>query len=438
MRRNLAAVVISVVTIASAAIVTSAVPTGAATRSAAKPAAGTFGDLTKICGPGDAKGGVGRGVTPTTIRVATMADPSNTVSPKLGQEYFDIADTFVKWCNAAGGINGRKLQVDKRDSKLFEVGARMVDACQDDFMMVGNGTPLDDAGVKPRLDCKLGQIPSYQVSPTAVNAGLQVQPTVNATDQARVGAFRLLKPSLKGATAKTGVLGSNLPALANVTTQAQKGLQSSGYAVVDNQSAPATVDNYRPYIEKAQSAGVQTFIPLALSDLTPYFQTASTVGFTPKAVIDPNSTIYSQNTIRTAASVPMPPTWTAVGWYPFELAKQNPAAQQLISIFKKEGLDVRGNLSYLTGWSAWLLFAKSATACGSELTSDCVLQKAGAEKAWTAGGLSGPVNLDPAQKQDNPCVVIMKVSPKGFVYDKKVTQPNNGVFNCSPKNIVRF
>jgi len=112
-----------------------------------------------------------------------------------------------------------------------------------------------------------------------------------------------------------------------------------------------------------------TFVPLALSDMTPYFQTASTVGFVPKAVVDPNSTLYTSRTIQTANSVPLPPVWTALGWYPFELAKQNPAAQQLISIFKKEGIDVRGNLNYLIGWSAWLLFAKSATACGSSTMS---------------------------------------------------------------------
>ena len=38
-------------------------------------------------------------------------------------------------------------------------------------------------------------------------------------------------------------------------------------------------------------------------------------------------------------------------------------------------------------FSAWPLWAESATECGSDLTVKCVLQKAGAHKDWTAGGL---------------------------------------------------
>src|SRR3954453_13851535 len=134
------------------------------TTTTAKPAAakGDFGDLKALCGPGDAKGATARGVTDTTIKVSTMADPANTASPGLGEEFFQVADGFVKWGNDAGGILGRKIELTKRDAKLFDVAARTIDACQGDFMLVGNGNPLDASGVKPRLDCKLGMIPGYQ------------------------------------------------------------------------------------------------------------------------------------------------------------------------------------------------------------------------------------------------------------------------------------
>jgi len=64
----------------------------------------------------------------------------------LEQEFFDTADAFSKWCNAAGGINGRKIVVDKWDAKLFNVGQAFTNACQKDFMLVGNGNAFDDAG----------------------------------------------------------------------------------------------------------------------------------------------------------------------------------------------------------------------------------------------------------------------------------------------------
>ena len=77
-----------------------------------------------------------------------------------------------------------------------------------------------------------------------------------------------------------------------------------------------------------------------------------------------------------------------------------------------------------------------ATACGNDLTQDCVLQKAGTEKEWTAGGLFPPRDTDPNNKHQTQCYVIMDVTPNGFVYDKEVTQPNNGIYNCDPKNAV--
>ena len=31
----------------------------------------------------------------------------------------------------------------------------------------------------------------------------------------------------------------------------------------------------------------------------------------------------------------------------------------------------------------------------------------------------------------------MRLTPQGFVYDKKVTQPNQGPYNCDPRNLVK-
>ena len=110
----------------------------------------------------------------------------------LGEEFFQVGDAFVKWCNNAGGINGRKIALTKYDAKLFNVAPSMVQACQKVFMLVGNGNGLDDPGAKPRTDCKLGAIPSYFVSPAAAAAPYQVQPTPNPPEEFQVGPFRLL------------------------------------------------------------------------------------------------------------------------------------------------------------------------------------------------------------------------------------------------------
>ena len=54
-------------------------------------------------------------------------------------------------------------------------------------MLVGGGNALDAPGVKPRLSCKLGQIPAYTVSPEATDAGLQVGPTASTPQHYQAG-----------------------------------------------------------------------------------------------------------------------------------------------------------------------------------------------------------------------------------------------------------
>src|SRR5436309_2454352 len=145
------------------------------TTTAAQAAAGDFGDLKSVCGPGDAKGATAQGVTDSQITVGTMSDPGNTIIPGLNKELFDAADAFVGWCNAAGGILGRKLDLKKHDAKLTEVGPRMTEACATDFALVGNGEALDATGVKIRTGCNLPEITAYDVSAAAGTAALSLQ-----------------------------------------------------------------------------------------------------------------------------------------------------------------------------------------------------------------------------------------------------------------------
>ena len=56
----------------------------------------------------------------------------------------------MKWCNDAGGINGRKIELTNYDAKLFNVAQQMIQACQTEFMLVGNGNGLDEPGATPR------------------------------------------------------------------------------------------------------------------------------------------------------------------------------------------------------------------------------------------------------------------------------------------------
>ena len=35
----------------------------------------------------------------------------------------------------------------------------------------------------------------------------------------------------------------------------------------------------------------------------------------------------------------------------------------------------------------------------------------------------------------NPCFLFIRATPTGFQYDREFTRPNQGIYNCSPKNL---
>ena len=61
-------------------------------------------------------------------------------------EFPEQATAFADWCNAAGGINGRKIVIDNRDAALFNAAQQTTAACQSDFMAVGGGHGPRPAG----------------------------------------------------------------------------------------------------------------------------------------------------------------------------------------------------------------------------------------------------------------------------------------------------
>ena len=134
--------------------VSSGVVAGPASAASTVSTTGTWPGVGKICGSGSGGGSTARGVSSKSIDIATFSDPGNTVQPGLNVEFFQAAGAFAKWCNAAGGINGRTVVVHDRDAALFNAAQVTNQACQQDFMSVEGGMALDQpsvSGVFPNL-----------------------------------------------------------------------------------------------------------------------------------------------------------------------------------------------------------------------------------------------------------------------------------------------
>jgi ABC-type branched-subunit amino acid transport system substrate-binding protein len=408
------------------------------TTASGSAASGDFGDLKGVCGSGNAKGATDKGVTDSSIQVGTMSDPGAQVQPGLNQELFDSATAFVAWCNAAGGILGRQLKLDKWDAALTEVSARMIQACQVDFSLVGNGEALDSSGVDQRVKCGLPEVSAYDVSAAAGTAPLSVQAIPTPDNQSRLGgAYRMLKVTDQAATQHYGLLNSQFQAIKDSGNRNRAAAKQLGYTETYYDELPLSVDNYRPYAQNLQTKGVQVFTYQGNPDqVAALLKSLADLGYHPKyAILDANH--YDPKLIADAGPA-VTGTKVLVNSYqwPFELANQNPATKQYIDLLAKYANGAKPKGLGMNAWSAWLLWAKAAKACGSNLTRKCMFDHANGVENWTGGGLHAPNKTGNASTPGSECFVLMEATPSGFVVNKDVLKPNkDGVYNCDPANV---
>ncbi len=184
------------------------------------------------------------------------------------------------------------------------------------------------------------------------------------------------------------------------------------------------VDNFRPYFEQMKSDGAKAYLGISTSNPATEVQAIKDVGWNP-AFVAFERQAYDPTTVAAAKSVQFPPTYVGVPLLPYELIDQFPVLRQeeqiLTAAVKAPKFDFFTTISF----SAWLLWAKSASECGSTLTQACVLAKAASFTDWTAGGLIPPVSTIPGKQRRADCIAMMRLTPNGFVYDKAVTKPNN-------------
>jgi len=364
--------------------------------------------------------------------------PRCDVGPGLNQEIFDAADAFVGWCNAAGGILGRKIELHKRDAALFQVAAKMVEACnQPDFMLVGNGTALDATGVQQRQSCGLPEMPSFDVSSAAGSAKDTIMPIPVPNKQSNMGGLlRALAKADPEAVKHYALINSTQPSIKDSGDRDRAAAKQLGYTEVHYEEMPVQVNNWRPYAENLKNSGAQVFgmqgNPLTDAGI---LKALKDIGYAPKYMVL-NSNNYDPGTIALSADALNLPGGVLLNTFqvPFELADSVPAVKKYIGLLNQYANGAKPKSLGLNSFSAWLLFAESAKACGSNLTRQCVMDKAAAQSDWTGGGLHSPQKPGNATIGGSQCFVIVKATPSGFVVDKDITKPNKDIFNCDTAN----
>ena len=344
----------------------------------------------------------------------------------------DAVKAMVAWCNAQGGINGRKIVGDYYDAAVTNVGNVMTQACKKDFMLVGEGFALDGVAEQTRLGCNLAAVPGFTVSPVVANAYEMYQASPNPANASPVSsAYEATKLFGKAKTQAAGEYNSTLSTQQASMAKAVQAYTATGWKFAN---CPFQVNyngeaNYTPFVQKLQGCGVKVVYNDSTPGPTLYgaLQAENQIGYNPIWVEDSGAytaAFAKWNTAGLGNNV-----YVRLSYEPLEAAKVVPAVAQYLAILKKYG----GLTSQLgeQSTSSFLLWATAAKACGSTLTRQCMINHLAKVTNWTGGGLNASGN--PAKNIPPNCGLLMKLSGTKWVqaYPTKL-----GAFDCSSKYVA--
>ncbi|WP_109530462.1 ABC transporter substrate-binding protein [Nocardia aurea] len=394
-------------------------------------AAANFGSLNGVCQPGSAKSAPTQGVTASDIEVGMFSDVGFTKNP----DYVDAAKVFTSWCNAAGGINGRKVNVNLRDTNLMEVRQRMLEACREDFVLVGGSAALDGLGVKDRLKCTLPEFPAQVTQVPNTGSDLQV-PSYGASASENVNPYTglyewLTKEAYPDSLGAIGMINGDSPITKSMGDKQTEFFNAMGAKIVYNDLYPvAGVSDWTPYAQAIKANNVKGLIFLGEFRYLAKLEDILTSMNYKLDWIDANANAYNQSFLSAAKGSLAAQTNVSdlSGTAPLDAAGSVPAIAELKDLYAKYAPGAAITFQGLRAFQTWLLFAKSAASCGDSLTRSCVYNAAIKETAWTAGGLQAPIDLSKPLSEQPRCFNVQQATPEGWkAADFK---PNNGQFRC--------
>ncbi len=412
---------------------TSSSASSSATASSSQPAsaaeAASFGSLSSVCHGGSATGATDQGVTSSQITAGVLTDVGFTKDPELET----TAKVFTSWCNAAGGIDGRKVVADIHDTQMLNVVQSMAAACGSDFVLAGGSAALDGLAVTTRLKCLLPDFDAQVVMPQNNGSGLQIYPIPWSHTYSVYGGYYdwLLNKQYPGSKDHVGIVSG-----ASVITQIDDALVTQtvngvgGKVIYNGSFPPAGATDWTPYAEAIKNKGVQGFTFYGeIQQLAALEQALDNIGYK-LDWIDANTNAYGAEFLQVAGKALSEQHNYAdlPGVYPLEKAAGNPATEQLVKLFAQYAPGQPLTLQDVQAWSAWMIFAVSAETCGADLTRKCVYDAALKQTNWDGGGLTAAANLAAQGAGVPSCYDIEQATTSGWV--PAPFDPNNGAYRC--------
>jgi hypothetical protein len=261
-----------------------------------------------------------------------------------------------------------------------------------------------------------------------------VQPLPNPVDEIAVGRYLAAKRDFPDGIAHYGIMASNLPAVLLVRDQLVEAAESLDY-VVDYSVlyAPQGETGWANFVADMQEKDIKILEYVGQpADLVELTKAMDTAGWEPD-VLMLSGNFYDDKYAEEAGDV-APNLYIQSQFHPFELAADNKATQDYLDLMAEYNPGGKVALLGVQAMSSYLLFARAATACGSDLTAECLIEQAAAETDWTGGGLHA--KQTPGNDTPSACFLLLGLGADGFSYNEDATQPTEGLYNCEPDNVM--
>jgi ABC-type branched-subunit amino acid transport system substrate-binding protein len=393
------------------------------------PESEELGTIPNPCGGEAAEGELPAdtpGVTEDAIRIGVISDRENPAVPLPTVGIEEAVRAFVEFCNEAGGINGRTLELSTYDSMISATDDVTKQACADDlFALVGTGSVQDQLGIETKEGCGLPEVAAYSATSTRAESAdfFTSVPGLSATEY-NAGPCMWMAEEHPDAVKKVAMLYTDLPAASVRGQQIIEGCTAeAGFEYVVEEPLAFGETNFGPVVEQMQEEGVQVFqMVSATSETLAVLREAQTQGIEFE-VIDLGQQYYDVNF---ATEDVADGAYVLSNTAPFSEADANPT----LRLYQEYLADVDGVESTLgvQAFSAGLLFATAANALGNDITREGLVAELEGITEWDGGGLN--IVGSPGTNETIDCFLYLRVEGGEFVRE----HPDEG-YDCDPSYI---
>jgi len=259
-----------------------------------------------------------------------------------------------------------------------------------------------------------------------------IQPVPNPVDYTPVQNAAAIAKAFPEKIKKTAVMYANYPATVDTKDKVLSSYPQFGFNFLNcpQEYNIAGESDWKPFAQKLKDCGAEVvyWTGSPYPNFENYLEAASQLGFKPIYMTDAN--FYDQQFSAWNKDGLANDVYVREAFYPIEEASKVPAVKTYVDIVKANG----GDMSQLgeQAVSSFLLWATGVKACGSNVTSTCVLDQLKKVTSWTGGGLHGPTN--PAANKPTNCGVTLKLDGTKWV---RLAPTELGTLDCNDSYIVK-